>query len=152
MNQKLTLSVVDQSPLRAGGTAGDALWETIHLAEEAEKLGYTRSKLAFDSHAARPRASARSSGARGNLRLNSGNPLQPSLMLAHNPNLVAVQYLRAPPSGPGWVYRVPSVHLDCILYLTGLDALQGLAIPKVVAGPTETSLSIPGPSISKANK
>ena len=42
MNQKLTLSVVDQSPLRAGGTAGDALWDTIHLAEEAEKLGYAR--------------------------------------------------------------------------------------------------------------
>ena len=42
MDQKLTLSVVDQSPVRDGGTAGDALWETIRLAEEAEKLGYAR--------------------------------------------------------------------------------------------------------------
>ncbi len=38
----LTLSVVDQSPVRDGGTAGDALWETVRLAEEAEKLGYAR--------------------------------------------------------------------------------------------------------------
>ena len=42
MNQKLLLSVVDQSPVRDGGTAGDALWDSIHMAEEAEKLGYSR--------------------------------------------------------------------------------------------------------------
>lgn len=42
MNQKLLLSVVDQSPVRDGGTAGDALWDSIHMAEEAEKLGYAR--------------------------------------------------------------------------------------------------------------
>ncbi len=39
---KLTLSVVDQSPVRQGGTAGDALRETIELARATEKLGYQR--------------------------------------------------------------------------------------------------------------
>lgn len=42
MTQKLTLSVVDQSPVRDGSTAGDALRETIQLAVVAEKLGYQR--------------------------------------------------------------------------------------------------------------
>ncbi|PKB81236.1 MAG: hypothetical protein BZY88_06985, partial [SAR202 cluster bacterium Io17-Chloro-G9] len=42
MPSKLTLSVVDQSPVRAGGTAGDALRETIDLAVAVEGLGYQR--------------------------------------------------------------------------------------------------------------
>jgi luciferase family oxidoreductase group 1 len=42
MSQPLQLSVVDQSPVREGGTAADALNETIALAVAAEKLGYTR--------------------------------------------------------------------------------------------------------------
>src|SRR5712692_2120796 len=42
VTRKLTLSVVDQSPVRQGGTAGDALRETIELARAAEKLGYER--------------------------------------------------------------------------------------------------------------
>ena len=42
MNGKLTLSVVDQSPVREGGTAVDALRETIELAAATEKLGYQR--------------------------------------------------------------------------------------------------------------
>ena len=46
MGSKLTLSVVDQSPMRAGGTAGDALRETIALAGVVEKLGYYRYWLA----------------------------------------------------------------------------------------------------------
>jgi len=36
------LSVLDQSPVREGGTATDALHETIRLAQHAEKLGYKR--------------------------------------------------------------------------------------------------------------
>ncbi|MGH7966529.1 MAG: LLM class flavin-dependent oxidoreductase [Candidatus Binatia bacterium] len=39
---RLTLSVVDQSPIRQGGTAAEALRETIALAVAVEKLGYTR--------------------------------------------------------------------------------------------------------------
>jgi len=42
MANKLTLSVVDQSPVRQGGTAADALRETVALAVATEKLGYTR--------------------------------------------------------------------------------------------------------------
>ena len=38
----LTLSVVDQSPVRSGGTAGDALRETIELAKAVESLGFAR--------------------------------------------------------------------------------------------------------------
>ena len=36
------LSVVDQSPVRQGGTAAQALRETVELAQVAERLGYTR--------------------------------------------------------------------------------------------------------------
>ena len=39
---KYTLSVVDQSPVRSGGTAGDALRETIALAQAAESFGFAR--------------------------------------------------------------------------------------------------------------
>lgn len=42
MTADLTLSVVDQSPLRAGGTAADALHETVALAQRAEALGFAR--------------------------------------------------------------------------------------------------------------
>ncbi len=42
MGEKLDLSVVDQSPVRKGGTAADALRETIELAIATEKLGYKR--------------------------------------------------------------------------------------------------------------
>ena len=46
MDQKLILSVVDQSPVRDGGTAGDALRETIELAAAVEGFGYKRYWLA----------------------------------------------------------------------------------------------------------
>ena len=42
MNNALTLSVVDQSPVREGGTAADALRETTELARATEALGYVR--------------------------------------------------------------------------------------------------------------
>jgi luciferase family oxidoreductase group 1 len=42
VSQKLVLSVVDQSPMREGGNAGEALRETIELAVAAESLGYNR--------------------------------------------------------------------------------------------------------------
>ena len=38
----LKLSVLDQSPVRAGGTPAQAIEETIRLAQAAEALGYTR--------------------------------------------------------------------------------------------------------------
>jgi luciferase family oxidoreductase group 1 len=43
---ELLLGVVDQSPVRDGGTAGDALRETIELAVAVERFGYHRYWLA----------------------------------------------------------------------------------------------------------
>ncbi len=42
----MRLSVLDQSPIRAGGTATDAIAETVRLARAAEGLGYHRYWLA----------------------------------------------------------------------------------------------------------
>jgi luciferase family oxidoreductase group 1 len=42
----LTLSVLDQSPVRSGGTPADAIQETLDLAQAAERLGYHRYWLA----------------------------------------------------------------------------------------------------------
>jgi len=39
---EITLSIVDQSPVRKGGTAKDALEESIELAIFAESIGYER--------------------------------------------------------------------------------------------------------------
>lgn len=44
--EQLMLSVVDQSPVRDGDSAGDALRDTIELAAVVEKLGYQRYWLA----------------------------------------------------------------------------------------------------------
>jgi len=46
LSQQLELSVVDQSPVRVGESAGQALRDTIALAVEVEKLGYRRYWLA----------------------------------------------------------------------------------------------------------
>lgn len=40
--EKIRLSVLDQSPIRKGGTASQALQETVQLAQFTESLGYTR--------------------------------------------------------------------------------------------------------------
>jgi alkanesulfonate monooxygenase SsuD/methylene tetrahydromethanopterin reductase-like flavin-dependent oxidoreductase (luciferase family) len=42
----MRLSVLDQSPVRSGGTPADAVRETLELAEAAERLGYHRYWLA----------------------------------------------------------------------------------------------------------
>jgi luciferase family oxidoreductase group 1 len=42
----VTLSVLDQSPIRNGGTAAQAIRETLQLAEATDHLGYTRYWLA----------------------------------------------------------------------------------------------------------
>lgn len=46
MSSNVTLSVLDQSPIRSGGTARDAIHETLRLAEATDKLGYRRYWLA----------------------------------------------------------------------------------------------------------
>ena len=42
----ITLGVLDQSPIRRGGTATEAIEETLQLAQATERLGYTRYWLA----------------------------------------------------------------------------------------------------------
>jgi alkanesulfonate monooxygenase SsuD/methylene tetrahydromethanopterin reductase-like flavin-dependent oxidoreductase (luciferase family) len=42
----MKLSALDQSPIRKGGTARDALLETIELAKACERFGYSRYWLA----------------------------------------------------------------------------------------------------------
>ncbi|MEO6045185.1 MAG: LLM class flavin-dependent oxidoreductase [Tepidiformaceae bacterium] len=42
----MRLSVLDQSPIRSGGTATDAIRETLTLAETSDRLGYARYWLA----------------------------------------------------------------------------------------------------------
>ena len=42
MVSEFILSVVDQSPLRHGGTAAEALHETVAMAQDAESFGYER--------------------------------------------------------------------------------------------------------------
>jgi hypothetical protein len=39
---QITLSVVDQSPIRKGGTPSEALWESVRLAQHTENVGYSR--------------------------------------------------------------------------------------------------------------
>ena len=42
----VTLNILDQSPIRKGGTAAEAIANTIDLARHAERLGYSRYWLA----------------------------------------------------------------------------------------------------------
>ena len=42
----LRLSVLDQSPIRQGGTPADAVRETLELAQLCDRLGYHRYWLA----------------------------------------------------------------------------------------------------------
>ncbi|MDQ2830750.1 MAG: LLM class flavin-dependent oxidoreductase, partial [Chloroflexota bacterium] len=42
MARELSLSVLDQSPIRQGGTAAQALRETVELAKATERFGYKR--------------------------------------------------------------------------------------------------------------
>lgn len=53
----VTLSVLDQSPIREGGTAQQAVQETLALAEACDRLGYTRYWIA-EHHSADGLASA----------------------------------------------------------------------------------------------
>ena len=48
----MRLSVLDQSPIRSGGTAADAIHETLELAQVCERLGYHRYWLA-EHHSSR---------------------------------------------------------------------------------------------------
>jgi luciferase family oxidoreductase group 1 len=90
----MILSVLDQSPVRAGGTAADAFNETIALAQAAERWGYHRYWLA-EHHATAGLAGAapeimiaRVAAATSHMRVGSGG-----VMLSHySPLKVAEQF------------------------------------------------------------
>jgi len=52
MPRELSLSVLDQSPIRQGGTAAEALRESVELAKAAERFGYRRYWVAEHHNAA----------------------------------------------------------------------------------------------------
>src|SRR5579884_2491055 len=90
----VTLSVLDQSPIRQGGTAQQAIEETLELAQVCDRLGYTRYWLAEHHNAgslagASPEILIGAVAARTrNLRVGSGG-----VMLSHySPLKVAEQF------------------------------------------------------------
>ena len=79
----MKLSILDQSPIRNGGTAHDAVTETIALAQAAEKWGYERFWIA-EHHNTNTLASsapevllAAVGAATGSIRLGSGGIMLP---------------------------------------------------------------------------
>ncbi len=89
------LSVLDQSPIRSGGTPEQAIAETVRLAEACERLGYHRYWLA-EHHASEGLAGtapevliARVAGATRAMRVGSGG-----VMLAHYSPLKVAESFR----------------------------------------------------------
>jgi luciferase family oxidoreductase group 1 len=91
----LTLSVLDQSPVRQGVTPRDALLETIELARHVERLGYRRYWLA--EHHATPALAgsapeimiARIAAETSHIRVGSGG-----VMLSHYSSLKVAEQFR----------------------------------------------------------
>jgi luciferase family oxidoreductase group 1 len=91
----LTLSVLDQSPVRQGVTPRDALLETIELARHVERLGYRRYWLA--EHHATPALAgsapeimiARIATETSHIRVGSGG-----VMLSHYSSLKVAEQFR----------------------------------------------------------
>ena len=46
---KIKISVLDQSPIRSGGSPTESLLETVELAKACERFGYHRYWLASDA-------------------------------------------------------------------------------------------------------
>ncbi len=97
----LTLSVLDQSPIRSGGTAVQAIEETIELARVTERLGYHRYWLA-EHHGTEGLAGcapeiliARVAEATNKIRVGSGGVMlshYSPLKVAENFSLLATMY------------------------------------------------------------
>ena len=89
------LSVLDQSPIRAGGTAADAVRETLELARLADRLGYRRYWVA-EHHSSDGLAGtvpeilvARIAAETATIRVGSGG-----VMLSHYPPLKVAETFR----------------------------------------------------------
>ena len=169
MTTKLVLSVVDQSPVRAGGTATDALKETIELAAAAEAMGYHRYWLA--EHHSLPNFAGTSpevlaalvAGRTKSIRVGSGG-----VMLSHysafkvaenfrvlaavHPGRIDLGIGRAPgsdqltalamsyPNQPHHVSQYPQQVLDLLGHLSG-TLNSGHAFAGIQAGPGSPQVS-----------
>lgn len=97
----LTLSVLDQTPIRSGGTAADAINETLELARATEKFGYHRYWLA-EHHGTEGLAGcspeiliARVAAVTSRIRVGSGGVMlshYSPLKVAENFSLLATMY------------------------------------------------------------
>lgn len=101
----LKLGVVDQSPVRTGGTGADAVRETLELARAAERLGYSRLWLA-EHHSTNSFACASPevllpavAGATTRIRVGTGGILLPH----YSPFKVAEQFRMLEALFPGRV-------------------------------------------------
>ncbi|MVT08913.1 LLM class flavin-dependent oxidoreductase [Chitinophaga tropicalis] len=100
-NRKIRLSVLDQSPIRRGSNAVEALEESVKLAQLADKLGFTRYWLS-EHHNTRSLAGAspeiliaRLGAATKHIRLGSGGVMLPNhstLKVAENFRLLEALY------------------------------------------------------------
>lgn len=98
---KLKLSVLDQTPIRRGSNAKEALQESIQLAKHTDRLGYTRywlsehHNIATLAGAAPEVLIARLAGETKNLRFGSGGIMLPNhstLKVAENFRLLEALY------------------------------------------------------------
>lgn len=100
-DSKLRISVLDQSPIRRGSNAVEALQESIQLAQMADRLGFTRYWLS-EHHNTRSLAGAspeiliaRLAAATKHIRLGSGGVMLPNhstLKVAENFRLLEALY------------------------------------------------------------
>ncbi|MDP2307821.1 MAG: LLM class flavin-dependent oxidoreductase [Pseudomonadota bacterium] len=94
MNERIPISVLDLSPIVVGGSASDALRNTLHLAQHVERLGYRRFWLA-EHHNMPGIASAATAvligyvaGGTSRIRVGAGGVMLPN----HAPLVVAEQF------------------------------------------------------------
>lgn len=132
----LRLSVLDQSPIRTGQTPGDAIRETLHLAQAADRLGYHRYWLA-EHHSTAGLADAApeiliGAVAAGTRRIRVGSG---GVMLTHySPLKVAEQFRMLETLHPGridlGIGRAPGSDGRTALALRrGADAARGPEVP-----------------------
>ena len=151
-----TLSVLDQSPIRAGGTPAQALAETVQLAQACDRWGYTRYWLA-EHHSSEGLAGtapevliARVAAATRDMRVGSGG-----VMLSHYSALKVAESFRVLEAlypgridlgigrAPGSDYRT----------MVALQAGPGAARHRAVPGPGARRAGLPrrraagGPSV-----
>ena len=95
MSNRFQLSVVDQSPVRKGGSAADALRETVKLAQIVEGLGYSRYWVAEHHNSGAFAGTSpevligQIAGATNSIRVGSGG-----VMLSHYSSLKVAEQFR----------------------------------------------------------